>query len=403
MEHNVLSNESRVMQLLEAKSAGLTEREISSELGIEINALRETMQRLKDAEAAEGRKIGNAVMWYPLAKQVKKVLIVEDDPNINKLMKLSIGQGYETKEVFDGSDAVKVMPDFKPDLVLLDLMLPGLNGLEVCQTIKNNPQTRETIVIIISAADAAKNRFAGLKCGADFYIKKPFNPKDLRALVSIFLKKKGVRFDPLVDLPDANRIALEVEAGLKEGEQFEVSNLRIENLLEFEIKFGKHDAKSMTRLVSQILQDKAREWKSQHGFIGYLGDGEFVVGGGKNETNLIVEEVAGEFERVLPFIYQDQSTKQKQALNLDLAEMFDAPEHVPKRIRIAYTPIPIERLLSKRAEVLQEKGMPAGVGGVDASAYSYSDLKKMLGSSSVDVAITRDAGGVKFSVSKEKK
>ncbi len=160
--------------------------------------------------------------YYPLQEQatLRKVLIVEDDKNINKLMAISIGRGFEVNQIYDGGEAISFVRKNKPDLVILDLMLPHKDGLDICQTIKSDPNVSGTVVILVSAMDPTSNRFKGIKYGADYYIKKPFDPTELRSLVTIFLKKKGKRFDPLIDLPDQEGISNEIEHSIKEGEQY---------------------------------------------------------------------------------------------------------------------------------------------------------------------------------------
>lgn len=387
MDNAKISLECQLLQFLESKN-GSTTREISSSAGFAVSDVEKSLNALKQAGVVEGRKVGNNVMWYSLKQgDLKKVLIVEDDVNINKLIKISLGTGYEVKEVYDGRDALREAKEFKPDLVILDLMLPGVNGLEVCEAVKRD--FKDTVVVIVSAADAAKNRFAGLRLGADYYIKKPFNPKELRALVRIFLKKKGKKFDPLVDLPDEKRLSAEIEEGLKEKEGFEVNNLRIKNLKEFTEKFGENEANTVIRLVSQILQDKAKEWDSKHGFIGYIGNGEFIVGGGKNETNMIVSDAIIEFEQVAPFIYQGGT-----GINLGIDDLFGARQ--TGQLQLAYDAVPVENIVKKREEIIQTKKEK------EIGEYTYEELKQLVGSSNVSIGISRNASGtMKISVSKE--
>ncbi len=388
MENAKVNLECQLLQLLDSKN-GLTARELASSVGTAADEVEKSLNSLKQAGAVEGRKVGNNFMWYVLKQgELKKVLIVEDDVNINKLIKISLGTGYEVKEVYDGRDALREAKEFKPDLVVLDLMLPGVNGLEVCDAVKRD--SKDTIVIIVSAADAAKNRFAGLKLGADYYIKKPFNPKELRALVRIFLKKKGRKFDPLVDLPDEKRLSGEIEEGIREKENFEVNNLRIKNLKEFTEKFGRDEADTVIRLVSQILQDKVREWDSKHGFIGYIGNGEFVVGGGKNETNMVVGDTIVEFEQVSPFIYQGEA-----GIKLDIDNIFDSGKR-ETQLQLVFDTVPIDNIVKKRGQINKKKKENIG-------EYTYEELKQLVGSTNISFNITRTASGeVKMSMTKDK-
>jgi len=397
-EHEPLNLESRAFQAIDGKPGGISEKELAARLEADPAELKEALARLAEGGAIEQRDVGNVTTWYPLHKDViKKVLIVEDDRNINNLMKASIGKNYDIAQAYDGNEAFRTVKEFKPDLVLLDLMLPGPNGLEICQGIKSDPELKHAIVIIVSAADERRNRFQGIRCGADYYVKKPFEPKMLRALVNIFLRKKGDRFDPLVDLPDTTRLSKEIEHAVRDGD-FEVSNLRIEKLSDFSSTYGKTEGMSVIRLVSQILQDKVSEWDARKGFVGYIGEGEFVVGGGKNETSMVISEVMGEFERVLPFIYQAKVLQSKAMTSFELSDVFAAEETpLQKRISLKAEALRLERLMAKRNEIIEKKPRP-GIG-----SYTLSELQEMLGSSNVDLIVRATPGNVSISGGSAKK
>ena len=184
----------------------------SFSMGIEKGKLEKVLAELESMKVIASRSRGGVLTYYPLQEgSLRKVLIVEDDKNINKLMALSIGKGFEIGQIYDGGEAIEFVRKNRPDLVILDLMLPNKDGLDICQTIKSDPSISGTIVIIVSAMDPTSNRFKGIKYGADYYIKKPFDPNEMRSLVTIFLKKKGKSFDPLIDLPDEAGISNEIE------------------------------------------------------------------------------------------------------------------------------------------------------------------------------------------------
>lgn len=382
-------SEARVLQLLESKIDGITQKEIEKDLNLSASDVEGALQTLKQSGVSESRKVGNTITWYPLLRDSKKkILVVEDDKNINNLMRIAVGNDYDVKQEYDGREAMKTVREFGPDLIILDLQLPGVDGLDICQTVKKDVSTENTTVIIVSAMDATKNRFTGIKYGADYYIRKPFDPKDLRSLVNIFLKKKGRKFDPLVDLPDEKRLTGQLEGAIQE-ENFEINNLKISNISSFERNYGENEAKTIIRLVSQIVQDKVRKWDSEKGFVGYIGNGEFIVAGGKDETGMVVKEVASEFIRVLPFIYQG-----KGQLDLELDDLFSSKKS--ERLAIEANILPFEKIKQKRSEVL------GGDAEKDIGAYTYAQLQQMLGSHNVDITISRDTTGMKLGLSKRK-
>lgn len=397
-EHDALNVEARLLQTVEENSEGITRKELAARMGVADAELGAAVRTLQEAGLVGEKSVGNMVTLYPLERDsVKKVLVVEDDANINRLMKASLGKGCEVMQAFDGNEGMRLARDFRPDLILLDLMLPGLNGLEICQKVKSDPELRNSVVIIVSAADERRNRFQGLKYGADYYIKKPFEPRLLRSLVNVFLRKKGRRFDPLTDLPDAERLSREIEHAIADGD-FEMNNLRLLYLSEFSASYGNESSKGAVRLVSQILQDKVGEWDSRKGFVGYIGEGEFIVGGGKNETDMVVADVIAEFDRVLPFIYQTGLRQAVHAGSLELEDVFgEGKLSDPRRLKLAAEAIQPERLLAKRGEIQERKPKP------DIGSYTLQELQEMLGSSNIDLIVKATPDNVSISISKPKR
>ncbi len=117
----------------------------------------------------------------------QKILIVDDDENIANLISLYLTKEmFDTKMVFDGESALKALPDFKPDLIILDLMLPGMDGYQVCRTIR---QDSNVPIIILSAKGETFDKVLGLELGADDYMIKPFETKELVARVKAVLRR----------------------------------------------------------------------------------------------------------------------------------------------------------------------------------------------------------------------
>lgn len=119
-----------------------------------------------------------------------RVLIVEDDPDIAALILHYLGKsGYEGEIVPDGARALTQARETPPDLVILDLMLPGLNGLDVCKTLRADNRTTAVPIIMVSARGEESEKILGLDVGADDYLVKPFNPNELIARVRALLRR----------------------------------------------------------------------------------------------------------------------------------------------------------------------------------------------------------------------
>lgn len=120
-----------------------------------------------------------------------RILVVDDEPDILDLVQFNLKRaGYDVTGVLSGAEGVAAARSDPPDLVLLDIMLPGLNGLEACTLLKNDPMTRDTAVIMLTAKGEESDVVEGLERGADDYIVKPFSPRVLAARIQAVLRRR---------------------------------------------------------------------------------------------------------------------------------------------------------------------------------------------------------------------
>jgi two-component system alkaline phosphatase synthesis response regulator PhoP len=120
----------------------------------------------------------------------KKILIVEDEPDILQLVKLYLEkEGFRTATAVNGAQALKKVKEDKPDLIVLDLMLPELDGLEVCKRLRSVPDTAMLPIIMLTAKAEESDTVIGLELGADDYVAKPFSPKALVARIKALLRR----------------------------------------------------------------------------------------------------------------------------------------------------------------------------------------------------------------------
>jgi len=119
----------------------------------------------------------------------KKILIAEDSPTMRSLIVSTITAlgDFEVVQAANGFEALRALPQEKVDLVITDINMPDINGLELVSFIKNNPNYRNTPLFIISTEGSERDREKGLSLGADAYLVKPFSPEELQKLISRFL------------------------------------------------------------------------------------------------------------------------------------------------------------------------------------------------------------------------
>jgi len=124
------------------------------------------------------------------------VLIVEDEPPLVELLSYNLEKaGFQIHIARDGEEALLAVEERKPDLILLDWMLPYVSGIEICRRIRRNPETRNVPIIILTARGEEDDRIRGLEAGADDYVVKPFSPSELVARVRAVLRRTRPAFD----------------------------------------------------------------------------------------------------------------------------------------------------------------------------------------------------------------
>jgi two-component system, OmpR family, phosphate regulon response regulator PhoB len=115
------------------------------------------------------------------------ILICDDEPSLRELMRISLRQDYTFAEAADAAEAIELVDAVHPDLVLLDVMMPGASGLTVLEHVRKNPALKDTRVVVISAFAADRDHLAAHDAGANSFLKKPFDPEELESLVEQLL------------------------------------------------------------------------------------------------------------------------------------------------------------------------------------------------------------------------
>jgi phosphate regulon transcriptional regulator PhoB len=191
----------------------------------------------------------------------RSILIVDDEKDIVDLVAYNVGkEGYGILKAYDGEGALRLARSKKPDLIVLDLMLPGIQGLEVCRRIRRNPDTAGIPIIMLTARGDEFDKVIGLEAGADDYITKPFSVKELLARVKAVLRRADAR------------------QASEEAEVFEFKGLRID-LKSYEVAVdGKNVPLSRTEfnLLRFLSRNPGRVYSREQILDHVWGDESFV-------------------------------------------------------------------------------------------------------------------------------
>jgi len=208
------------------------------------------------------------------------ILVVDDDPDIARFVEVNLrSAGYEVAVAADGEEALERAAEMRPDLVLLDVMMPRIDGFEVAQRLRRNPQTANTSIIMLTAKALSTDKVLGLTAGADDYIIKPFDPIELLARVKGTLRRaKEMRnLSPLTGLPGNIRIQEEIERMVREGRNFAVLYCDLDNFKAYNDQKGFVRGDRLIQATARMIQDAVLEFAGAEGFVGHVGGDDFVA------------------------------------------------------------------------------------------------------------------------------
>ena len=159
----------------------------------------------------------------------KKVLIVDDEPDILEIISYNlIKEGYEIQTAKNGIEALDFSAAFKPDLVILDIMMPRMNGVEVCRILRSKPEYNDTLIIFLTALNDESSQIKGLETGADDYISKPISPKVLISRVNAIFRRlnkeegKAIKLGNMVIDPERFMVVLNGQDIVLAKKEFEL-------------------------------------------------------------------------------------------------------------------------------------------------------------------------------------
>ena len=158
-----------------------------------------------------------------------KILLVDDDPDIREIISFNLlKEGYIVEIAENGVQGVEKSLKFKPDIIILDVMMPDMDGIEVCDRIKNNPQTQHILICFLTARNEDYSQISGFDAGGDDYVSKPIKPKVLISRIHAILRRKIKTSD------DTNKSGIQIDRekyiALKDGEEIQLPKKEFELL-----------------------------------------------------------------------------------------------------------------------------------------------------------------------------
>jgi diguanylate cyclase (GGDEF)-like protein len=237
------------------------------------------------------------------------ILVVDDDPDIARFVEVNLrSAGYDVAVAADGEEALEKAGELRPDLVLLDVMMPRIDGFEVAQRLRKNPQTANTSIIMLTAKALSADKVTGLQSGADDYIIKPFDPIELLARVKGTLRRaKEMRnLSPLTGLPGNIRIQEEIERQVREARPFAVLYCDLDNFKTYNDQKGFVRGDRLIQATARIIQDAVVEFDSSEGFVGHVGGDDFVAVVNPDIAEQVAKRICERFDASRSGFYESE-------------------------------------------------------------------------------------------------
>lgn len=226
------------------------------------------------------------------------ILIVDDEPHIRRILSFLLDQrGYVTSQAVDGVEALEVARRERPDLILLDLMMPRMDGFEVCEALRGDFATAQIPVIMLTAKGEVTDKVRGLQGGANDYLTKPYDNKELIARVQNMLEWSRVQrqANPLTGLPGNQAIEKRLQAVVSSREAYAFMYLDIDHFKAFNDSYGYQRGDDAIRFTAELLRRCAEEQEVQDVFIGHIGGDDFCMVCGHDDGDPLARKIITEF------------------------------------------------------------------------------------------------------------
>lgn len=249
-----------------------------------------------------------------------KILVVDDDVYIRSVLKTALGSSYEVLEAASGEEALQLVTKGDVRLVLLDLMLPGLSGQDVCLQLRRNPRTCHTVVVMLTARNKEEDVVEGLAIGADDYLVKPFKTSELRARVSSHLRRqwRELQANPLTGLPGNNEIDQTIRTSIKAGLKFAVCYGDINSFKTYNDRYGFSAGDQMLVFTAGLLSKAVAEHGDpDHDFVGHIGGDDFVMVVDPERVEAICSAVVQAFDENVPSFYDEADRSRGGVITVD--------------------------------------------------------------------------------------
>jgi PleD family two-component response regulator len=226
-----------------------------------------------------------------------RILVVEDDFDISNMLRIYFqSQDYEVTVASRGEDGLGLCQQALPHVIVLDIMLPDIDGYEVCRRLRSNLRTSHVPIIFLTQKDERSDKIAGLELGADDYITKPFDIEELRLRVQGSIRRAQATnlSNPTTGLPSSKQIEERLRSLMRQ-DQWALLYIGINHIDPFRDKAGFLAADEVLRDLAQVLGETADEFGTPDDFIGHRGGDDFIIVTSGEKGPIIRDRIVARF------------------------------------------------------------------------------------------------------------
>ncbi len=248
------------------------------------------------------------------------LLIVDDEPDIAQLIAQQFREeGYLTTTVHNGTAALQIVRERQFDLVLLDLLLPDLDGFIVLGGLRARPQTQLTPILLLSALNSPAEKVRGLQLGADDYITKPFSAAELSARVQAAMRRSEREggANPSTRLPGNLAIERAMLQRIEQQTPFAVCYCDLDNFKAYNDAYGFLKGDAVIQRTAQILIDAIRAVGNADDFVGHIGGDDFIVISTPERVEGVCREIIRNFDAAAPLLYDPEARNRGYIIGVD--------------------------------------------------------------------------------------
>lgn len=230
---------------------------------------------------------------------LKKIVVAEDDDAIAHMVNMALGDaGFLCLRARDGEEALRLVKHHDPDLLVLDIMMPRVDGLEVARRLKGDVMWSRTPILMLTALAGVENQVHGIDAGADSYMSKPFDLRELGARVKALVRASRRERDrnPTTNLPGSRAIDEEIESALRLGKKTAVLHFDILQFDSYADGVGVQRSEETVRALGQLLLEAARQASGGGAFVGHIGGSDFIALLAPEHAQAMVDRAIGAFE-----------------------------------------------------------------------------------------------------------